>query len=101
MSDTTSPRFVPADHLGSRVELYPHADGYRANVKTTYGVKPAFVADVILIDGDNNEAGTFDSQLIFNVGIVADLRKAVDGEPVTGVLQRVETAVGRTAIVVR
>lgn len=99
MSDTDSPRFVPADHIGRAVEIYPHIDGFRASVKTVYGVKPAFVADVVvLLDGDE---ATFESQLLFNAGIVADLRKKTDGEPLVGILQRVETAAGRTAIVVR
>jgi len=79
-------RFNPSDFLGLTADIY--ATDFKT-ITTVHGDKKAAVADVYITQEDDTEVA-FTQVLIFNVGIVSDLRKAADNE-VHGTITRVQT----------
>lgn len=77
--------FSASENLGQTVVIKPIE--YRPSIPTSYGARPAFKADVVVLSGPH--AGTyFESVLLFQKRLITQCQDATDGD-VTGELVRV------------
>lgn len=93
MTNLATDHFAPAQFVGDTVAIV--AKEYRPSIRTSYGDKPAYKADVAILDGEA-EGLFFEDALIFNKAIVSQLEKAgkTEDRVVIGTLKSVLNRAG-------